>query len=697
MKKERNFKHILVIVLCLCLSIATMLTLVSCDGGEAPGEPTAAGTTNENKDPSPGFKQIQKGDTVYILPTDSSAKLSVTVKNKNLQPQDLILATSIQGLLARQKAQVYIGKENDEWITYLKENYGVEFKVLESMEALFNLFKEAFPENRTYVTFDYNESAVASSRLNQATTVASATGSILAPSDEKLIEFVKAQGFTLAEGGDFVTEATGEADLLKKYQDKLSQDVIGVLSPQMKATYALRDYLFATNAGVLLADDAGVTQEAYQNLNPLAMAFGAGSYESTAYGGSITKGFNMTAWSELTGKAGIFPVYASKMANLSLYASLSKDVGTQKATKPLETADGVHYVAVLLNTGYDIGYWEDASTSKQKLAVSDRGAYPIGYTMTPALLELMPNAMKQAYETMSDNELFVAAPSGLGMADLKALKGHKNGATLNTYLERTNETLGKADLGYLSLYGQIADTEQLDALAGLSNVKGGFVLTSNHVTPKGGAYLKNDKLFIAAREVLRGDNFRTNDQIANDSTEKLAARLSRYSTDKTSIDAYTLLQIEDSAEHKNYAKLLDKLYKEADATKIKFVTPNQLLDLIKANVSAEAVAQEQTNYSLNIAPTGRDVQLTTQSGVKIQFDLSEYIDDENPEDKDKLTVSLASRAQNGKAVQQRDRKNQLTTKFTYTPNADFVGEEVFEYNVSDGNEIVKAKIVIKVE
>lgn len=683
MSKERRGRILLSAILCVILSVVIVLSLASCE--EKPPEVTPM--PNEGLAPVESFKEITKGDTIYLVPTDE--KISIVKNNRKLQPEELIMVTSLQGAVARDKAQIYIGKEGDEWSTYLTENYGVNFEVITSLEDLFSKVEGSL-QSKSYVKFSYDDTAIYTSRINQATTICSALGCIMAPvgSDEKLVEFLDGRGFTVAE--DLTGSSETESGVINKYADKLSKDVIAMLDPLMKSQYELRDYVIATGAGVIMTDytKKDILSGIYETYNPLAISIGASWRTSNFDGASNILGMYMDQWAEISSTAGIIPVYSESTPNLSLFASLSKDVGTQKATKDNSASGDVHYVSVLFNISNDIGFWNDAFSSSKKFADDSKGQYPMGYTMSAALVELMPNAVKRAYAEMTDNDFFVAGPSGFGYADFDALKGHNDGATLTKYLERSNELFGKADLGYVSYMGSIADTENISQISALSNVKGGFVLTPDFVTPTGGILFSNDKAFIASREVLRGDSYRTNEQIASDSTAKMATRLSTYSKDKTSAEGYTLIQVESSASDNTIAKLVSKLY-EGAGDDVCFVTPNQLLDLINQNVNKEGELT-QTVGSLNKAPVASDISVETTEGTKITIDVSEYVTDENVEDEDSLTVKLALRPEHGKFSISK-------MKINYTPESGFTGTETFEYTVSDGNELVKATITVTVK
>ena len=676
---------------CVVLCVVMIFTMASCNTETPPPAQTEnpdTGKPEEQLPPVESFKQLSVGETIYVVPTNE--KISVVKNKKKLQPEELIMLTSLQGIVAQTQAQIYIGEMEDEWVTYLTEKYGLKFEQIESIEALFDKFADL--TNKTYIKFRYYATNVSISSINAATTIASATKSVMLPIDpdndyQKMIDLLESKGFTALDVGmDLVENKMGDTQAIEKYKDQLSKETVAMLNPVQKNSYQLRDYVIATGAGVVMADytSKSAVTDFYASCNPLAIAIGTSEYFPQGYG---AKGMTMEQWIAESAASSTIPVLAGEMANLSLFAALAKDVGTQVATKDNSVEEDVHYVAVVLNYGNDIAYWEDAATSNKKLANKNRGEFPVGYTMNTSLYELMPNAIKAAYADMTDNELFIAAPAGFGMADLAKMAKSKDTTIFDKYLERSNAMFGGAGLNYISTYGSINDTAVLDKVAALSNVNGGFVLAANYATPTGGVYFSNDKVFVATREVLRGANFRTNKQIANDSLEKLVERLGTYSTDKTSADAYTLLQIESSASTTDYTKLVDKLYKKAPEN-VRFVTPDQLLALIKANVAPDSTLT-QTVGCLNVAPTAQNIEISTGEGKQIKFDVEEYASDANVEDQGELSFGVTSRPAHGTV-------RVSGSKITYKPEAGYTGTDSFEYTVSDGNEIVTATVTVTI-
>ena len=718
-------KSMLTAILSILLAFIFMLTFVSCDTGDSGGRETR----NKNLEPVEKFKELTIGETIYILP-DSAKSISTT--GKNLQIDDLIFATSLQGLVARNSSQIYIGKETDQWVSYIKAEYGINFETVGSLEELFDIFKDDI-KSKTYVKFAYEDSSV-NTMINQATTIASAKGSLLCPINIRvsdtdingntinpLEEYLKENGFTVEE--DLIENIYSIEEVFEKYKGDLNKEVIGVLDPQMKSSYQMRDYIIAMGAGVYVTDYSFKDEmfKIYETYEPLALAIGCGQYKdnmkSQATGTTVKRGMDILQWSEEASAAGIIPVLTNKfdstsaIANLSLFSALDKGTIGQIETNdntPEDESEEVHYVSVLANFGNELDFWTDAFDKATKLNDRSRGEYPIGYTMTPMLYELMPQAYLRAYEEMTQNEVYIASPGGFGAANLEVLSKHKNanGNSLDKYLERTNDLLNKADMPYVSIYGSIENTKIIDEIASLSSVHGGFILTENYKVPtETGIYFKEYKgsngeklykVFAATREVVRSVDFNPVEQISKDSVAKLLTRLSTYGKDKTKAEAYTLLQIDVTGAANSHAKIVSQIFKKAPEG-ICFVTPDQFLDLINKNVGPDGEKTRKVN-SVNKDPEAYDIKIEIEdNGITRPINLFECIEQGN--NSEELIFKIEKPENDGIVnvleVDLKEGKYIINYEAPFIPDGNG-GTDKFYYTVSDGTVTVRGTVTVEI-
>ena len=95
--------------------------------------------------------------------------------------------------------------------------------------------------------------------------------------------------------------------------------------------------------------------------------------------------------------------------------------------------------------------------------------------------------------------------------------------------------------------------------------------------------------------------------------------------------------------------------------------------------TADATVQISVT-AVNDAPVAVNDNVTTSEDTALTISASELLTNDTDVDNDTLQVDSVSDPSNGSVVVNGD------GTFTYTPNADFTGEDSFVYSISDGNE-----------
>lgn len=128
-------------------------------------------------------------------------------------------------------------------------------------------------------------------------------------------------------------------------------------------------------------------------------------------------------------------------------------------TPPAATAAGKHKIAFLMSDGDNIQWMYNAfPIQKQWWGSPDRGTVPIGWTISPGLVELGPVIVDFLARTATPKDDFIAAPSGVGYAypsvwaddQLKAF-----GKMTGEYMAKTSTALGGA--GKMKVVNTIGD------------------------------------------------------------------------------------------------------------------------------------------------------------------------------------------------------------------------------------------------
>jgi hypothetical protein len=144
------------------------------------------------------------------------------------------------------------------------------------------------------------------------------------------------------------------------------------------------------------------------------------------------------------------------------------------------------------------------ATSKDWYNADDRGTFPLGWTISPALCEIAPPVFKYIYDNAtngaSGGDYFVAAPSGLGYFypdEYPQLLD--NTQLLDKYLDKT-------DMHIVNVIGNRFNPD-LSAYTQCKNVEAVFYYTynDNYTGMQGKIMWSDNKPIIGARYSLRGD------------------------------------------------------------------------------------------------------------------------------------------------------------------------------------------------
>jgi hypothetical protein len=165
---------------------------------------------------------------------------------------------------------------------------------------------------------------------------------------------------------------------------------------------ALREYAVALGAAVVWLDPRVAAE------NTLL-----GSFLSSMGAGTVFMGWWPEEGSgvEAASKFGIATVASDWSTNLTVHGGMPRALSVQPipAKPPLQNKI---YVAFVLSDGDNLQYVEHL---ERKLWNSpDRGKVPIGWTLSPAMLDAMPGALNYYWTSATANDALLSGPSGYG-------------------------------------------------------------------------------------------------------------------------------------------------------------------------------------------------------------------------------------------------------------------------------------------
>ncbi|WP_156970859.1 GxGYxYP domain-containing protein [Andreprevotia chitinilytica] len=242
-------------------------------------------------------------------------------------------------------------------------------------------------------------------------------------------------------------------DLRGKYANKLAvyQDLYNVYWPSLthKVLFGLsptgvlassREYAGAIGAAMVWLDPRVPAESTL--LNSFLSSMGAG----TVYmGWWPEEGSGVTAASQY----GIATVASDYATNLTLHSGMPRTV-TPKAIPPTPALQNKIYVAFILSDGDNLQYVEHLA--RKLWNDPGRGQVPMGWTMSPAMLDAMPGALNYYWSTATSNDELLSGPSGYGYT---YPNNWPSETQLDQFVAKTDDYLKRAGFRVITVWNTI--------------------------------------------------------------------------------------------------------------------------------------------------------------------------------------------------------------------------------------------------
>lgn len=542
--------------------------LIAC-GNDAPSAPPA---------PKTGmfFKPDGYADKVYAI------------REKDMSGKELTMVSSLQGILAQTEATVFIegsvGSDADT-LSAAAQKYGFEVEYVNDAWTLVGRFADRI--DGKYVLYsdvsDDNVSVLDQS-INYAAVVAAADNYLMVAASEE--NAAKAAGLTM--GKDARELSTRE--VFDEYKTELTRTFLVHQEPSNRY---LRDYAIAGKAMCFYSDyydgDVSVKEDILSWANDNAPVLGWTENEVNFVASN-------SALSKVT-------VAADWACNLSFYAA-SPDKKEIKQTnyekRDIAPQKDKHYVAIVMSDGDNVQWQTRGFATDSKFFGSQyRGEFPMTWTTAPGMYELAPDKLSGLYGAATDNDQFIAGPSGAGYVNICDY----NEKSLKEYAAYTAGYMQKTDIQYVNFLDNGIDASRLKYFSAQPQIKGGvWSVGDKYLEGDGGVYWSNGKPFLAARETL----WRIAGNDASNKywgyTERVAQRVNAYKRDYTKIEGYTVVLAHAwSIGSMDY---ISRFVADLDDD-VELVTVGEMLDMITKYVSHKnAVPDDVTpdSFDDNLAP-----------------------------------------------------------------------------------------------
>lgn len=201
--------------------------------------------------------------------------------------------------------------------------------------------------------------------------------------------------------GKFTSKLGVYRELHDKYWPTLTHRLAFGLDP-IRVRAAVREYATAVGAASLWldpqqADEAPLLNEFLSTMDPGAVWMGWWPEE----GSGVAAG----------SKYGVATVASDYATNLTLHSGMPRTIHV----KPMPAKPALQnkiYVAFILSDGDNLQFVEHLL--RKLWSNPDRGKVPIGWTLSPAMVDAMPGALDYFYASATENDNLISGPSGYG-------------------------------------------------------------------------------------------------------------------------------------------------------------------------------------------------------------------------------------------------------------------------------------------
>jgi MYXO-CTERM domain-containing protein len=311
---------------------------------------------------------------------------------------ELVLFASLKGIVNATRPRIFsyegdaFAEGKDAWL----KSFGLAWTEQTDKWALLTKYRS---EIKGLVVYDTAQPDT----MNLATTIAGREKALVAAPSLLPRLLASPYGFAIIKDlrGQFASKLAVYQSLSSDLWPSLTHRVVIGLSPAFHKA-SLREYAVATGAAVIWLDP-NVTGES-ELLDVFLSSMGPG----TVY---------MGWWPEegpgveRASRHGIATVASDYATNLTLHGGMPRTVHV-KPIGPKPILQNKLYVAFILSDGDNLQYvehlmrklWNDAG----------RGQVPMGWTVSPAMLDAMPGALDFYYTTGTNNDALISGPSGWG-------------------------------------------------------------------------------------------------------------------------------------------------------------------------------------------------------------------------------------------------------------------------------------------
>ncbi|RYX81699.1 hypothetical protein EON83_22710 [bacterium] len=319
-------------------------------------------------------------------PPPSKLRELWVLPQKGLSPAEAVLAQTLQGLVNKKKARVWL--RSDSILAIVEEQLKREGVQFHEMSSPWELLKDFRSQVKGAIVYRLNTPSI-----NVATSLCGPMKAVAI--DESLLPLADAAGLKVLADVRAMDDQAG----WDKYHALFARGVM--IEQATTRSGFLRDLPVALNAFTMYNNNSAFRTYVARELGPQTIAYGWGPDE---YG-----------WVRDLSRANATAVAADWCSDLSALRLLPAGKLQRPKVERMKAEPGVRYIAFVMSDGDNIQWLSKDFVGNSRFWASPlRGKFPISWEMSPILAKMGPRVLQYIYATATQSDDFIAGPGAPG-------------------------------------------------------------------------------------------------------------------------------------------------------------------------------------------------------------------------------------------------------------------------------------------
>lgn len=536
--------------------------------------------------------------------------LNMTSEGYNFTEDELFTAQAIQGLFARKSALFYLDSHymtngvniDMHYLDLAVENYGITYESITLDEAV-AMYIANWEANVADGTWGSQIDLASYNSIPGVTAYTETSG-----------EGYSTPGYIVYKKGDvsvnIAATLAGITGFLPVCEDDVAKYQALGLVEKFNVNSAALTYKWLFNNVMSELSSAGLVHQNYQSVgvtNKYIKDYGICNKYFYVYYDEVSivgNSFKKTLHSFLDDNCPIFGYTYSEDSDVAFFSQYGQFIvptdytcnltflaadafAGKKFEQPnddseLPAEQGKHYVAFVVSDGDNATYWQNTAafaTNYMNAAGRENDTFPVTWSITPSLADLMPLVLENVYSNQSNGYDYFCAPvSGQGYINAGNFEAENDGEYFADFVSKLDVYMGKSDLSVVTVIGGNQQGDLVNVLHGYAsaeNVTGGIVYDGSKYfgANPGGVIWIDGKPFVQPR-----------DSLWETTPAYIAARINTYSTDITTIDAYSIINVHPwSHSYEDIRKIVGMLNENVEV-----VSVDRIINMMADNVADQS-------------------------------------------------------------------------------------------------------------